>query len=312
MHDLFQAFEVAIVHVGLDESWRGAHVDVAQRGYLDLGVELGGEFDPLGIGIELAAIALQRPQKAPDSRIDVCRSGEVGSVAALVGPAFVIELQSRISGDAEITGGKVRKEGFFPGPAVAMTLVASRLAAEQLIAQFFLLRELVVSCLHVIVLGREGTDFWREFVCGNGQSELVVDVIGAKSVCWTQVDREQIVLRWRPWSRADLFHVARPLKGKRVRAPHGLKELAVGSGGKAVRNTRGIWQTHFHGIRRRSLRLFGARILQAEAARAHNPEIPTDKIALERVVVEHWREGRVHVALWFAVAETRSDGSRIR
>src|SRR6266851_3374450 len=138
MHDLFQAFEVAIVHVGLDETWRGTHVDVAQRGYLELGVELGRELDPRRIGIELAAIALQRTQKGSDSGIDVRRSGDIGSdvgnVAALVGLSLVIELQSRISGNAEITGGKVCKQGLFPGPAIAMTLVASRLAAEQLIA----------------------------------------------------------------------------------------------------------------------------------------------------------------------------------
>jgi len=35
------------------------------------------------------------------------------------------------------------------------------------------------------------------------------------------------------------------------------------------------------------LRLFGAWILQAVAARAHIPEIPTDKVALEIIVVEH-------------------------
>src|SRR5713226_5722809 len=109
MHDLFEAFEVAIVHVSLHKGWRGTHVDVAQSGNLELGVELGREFDPPRIRIQLAAIALQRAQKGADSRIDVRRSGEVGSVAALVGPALVIELQSRISGDAEITGGKVRK-----------------------------------------------------------------------------------------------------------------------------------------------------------------------------------------------------------
>src|SRR5712664_2136801 len=138
MHDLFEAFEVAIVHVGLYEAWCRAHVDVAQRGYLELGVELGREFEPLRIGIELAAIALQRAQKVSDSGIDVRRSsdvtGDVGSVAALVGLALVIELQSGISGDAEITGGEVRKQGLFPGPAIAMTLVAARLAAEELIA----------------------------------------------------------------------------------------------------------------------------------------------------------------------------------
>src|SRR5713226_1848938 len=109
MHPFFQAFEVAIVHVGLDETWRGTHVDIAQSGYLELGVELWREFDPRRIRIQLAAIALQRAQKGAYSGIDVRRSCEVGSVAALVGPALVIELQSGISGDAEITGGKVRK-----------------------------------------------------------------------------------------------------------------------------------------------------------------------------------------------------------
>src|SRR6266851_1735727 len=316
MHDLFQAFEVAIVHVGLDEAWCGTHVDIAQRGYLELGVELGREFDPLRIRIELAAIALQRAQKVSDSGIDIRRSSDVasdvGSVAALVGTALVIELQSRISGDAEITGGEVRKQGLFAGAAVAMTLVAARLAAEQVIAQFFLRRELVFFRLHVVVLRREGTHLWRKLICGNGQPELVIYVIGAKSVCRTQVDRLLIIRRWRPWSRANSFRVARPLNGKRVRTPHGLKQLAIGSLGKAVRNAGRIGQTHFYGIGRRALRLFGAWILQAVAARAHVPEIATDKVALERVVMEHRREGCVHVALRLSIAESRSDGSRIR
>src|SRR5713226_1467246 len=118
-----------------------------------------------------------------------------------------------------------------------MTLVASRLAAKQLIAQFFLRRELVVSCLHVVVLRREGAHFWRELVCGNGQPELVVDVIGTSSVCRTQVDRELIIRGWRPRSRTNPFHIGRPLNGERVRPPHGLKELAIASLGKAVRDT---------------------------------------------------------------------------
>src|SRR5712692_4121341 len=163
-----------------------------------------------------------------------------------------------------------------------MTLVASRLAAEQLIAQFFLRCELIASCLHGIVLRGEGTHFWRELVCGNRQREFVVAVIGARAVCWTHVERELLLLRRRPWSRAKPFHVGRPGNGKRVRSPHGLKELAVGSTRKAVRNTGRVGQTHFYRIGRRSLRLFGAWILQAIAARAHIPEIATDKVALER------------------------------
>src|SRR5258708_20808165 len=145
MHHFFQAFEVAIVHVGLDETWRGTHVDVAQSGYLELRVELRREFDPLRIRIELAAITLQRTQKGSNSPIDACRSSDVasnvGSVAALVGLAFAVELQSRISGDAEVTSGKVCKQGLLAGPPIPMTLVAPPLPPEKLIAHFSFLRE---------------------------------------------------------------------------------------------------------------------------------------------------------------------------
>src|ERR1700704_2921229 len=186
-----------------------------------------------------------------------------------------------------------------------MTLVASRLAAEQLVAQFFLLCKLVFSCLHVVVLGCEGTHLWRELVCGNRQPEPVINVIGASAACKTQVDRVLIILRWRSWSRANSFRIRRPLNGKRVRPPHGLKELAIGSFRKPVRNTGRIGQTHFYGIRRWSLRLFGAWILQAAAVRPHIPEIPTHKVTLECVVVEHRREGCIHVTLRLSVAESR-------
>src|SRR5260370_31134740 len=87
------------------------------------------------------------------------------------------------------------------------------------------------------------------------------------------MDRVLIIRRWRPWSRTDPFRVGRPLNGKRVRPPNGLKELAIGSLGKPVSNTGRIGETHFHGIRRRSLRLFGAWILQAGAARPDIPQI---------------------------------------
>src|ERR1700675_2818780 len=174
-----------------------------------------------------------------------------------------------------------------------MTLVTSRLAAEQLVTQLFLRRELLFSCLHVVVLRRERTHLWRELVCGNCQRKPVIDVIGASTACRTQVDRVLIILRWRPWSRANSLRIRRPLNAKRVRSPHGLKEPAIGSLGKPVRNTGRIRQTHFHGIRRRSLRLFGAWILQTEAARPHVPEISAHKVTLEWVVVEHRREGRV-------------------
>src|SRR6202011_22271 len=113
-------------HVGFHKVWRGTHVDIAQSGYLEFPIELRREFDPPRIRIQLIAVALQRAQEGSHPRIDIRRSGEIGTIAALVGSVFVVNLQSRISGNADITGCKVRKHRLFPGPAVAMTLVASR------------------------------------------------------------------------------------------------------------------------------------------------------------------------------------------
>src|ERR1700752_3413606 len=102
MHHFFKAFEVAVVHVGFDKAGRGTHVYIAQSGYLKLRVKLRRDFDPLRIGIELATVALQRSQEGSDPLVDVRRSGDVGSdvgsVASLVRPTLVIELQSWISG----------------------------------------------------------------------------------------------------------------------------------------------------------------------------------------------------------------------
>src|SRR5260370_7776959 len=98
-----------------------------------------------------------------------------------------------------------------------MALVASRLAAEQLIAQLFLRRELVFFRLHVVGLGREGTHFWRKLLCGNGQPELVLYVIGAKSVSRPQVDRLPILPMCPPCSRANSSPSPRPFNGKRLR-----------------------------------------------------------------------------------------------
>src|SRR5579859_2228253 len=136
-------------------------------------------------------------------------------------------------------------------------------------------------------------------------------MVSPRSVCRAEMDRVLIIRGWRPGSRTDFFYVGWPLNVERVRAPHRLKQFAIGSPGKAVRNTSRIRQSHFYRIRRRPLCLFGAWVLQAIAARAHIPEIPADKITLECIVVKHRSEGRVHVALRLPIAEPRSHRSRI-
>src|SRR5271157_371643 len=70
MHHLFEALEIAVVHVSLHEVGRGAHVDIAQRGDLELGVEFRSKANPLRVWIQLAAIALQRAQERSDACVD--------------------------------------------------------------------------------------------------------------------------------------------------------------------------------------------------------------------------------------------------
>src|SRR5713101_5668610 len=121
-----------------------------------------------------------------------------------------------------------------------------------------------------------------------------------------------IVIGWRTRSCTNLLDVRRPLNGKRVSAPDLLKQLSIGSLRKPVRETCRIRQTHFYRICRGSLSLVGAGTLQAVATGAHVPKISTHEVALKGVVMEYRCERRVHVTLWLSVAESRSDGSRIR
>ena len=58
--------------------------------------------------------------------------------------------------------------------------------------------------------------------------------------------------------------------------------------------------------------MFCTGILQAVAAGAHVPEIAAHKIALQRIVMKHRRERRVHITLWLSLTESRSHRSGIR
>src|ERR1700722_10512595 len=55
--------------------------------------------------------------------------------------------------------------------------------------------------------------------------------------------------------------------------------------------------SHLHWISRRSLRLFGSRILQADSSRSHIPEVATVEILLGIVVVKDRRKRCIGVSL---------------
>src|SRR6266849_3258019 len=189
VHYVFEALEVAVVHVGLHEVGRRTHIDVAQCGYLELGVEFGSEPDPPRIGIQLAAIALQPAQKRSDARVVVSLSRRISAIATPVGRIFVVILQLWIPRDAEIAGCEVGEQRFFTGPAIAVTLVASCLTAEQRIPIRFMWRELFFSRLHIVIFGSERTDLRRSFIRGSRQSEAVIHAVGTLPVCHAEMDR---------------------------------------------------------------------------------------------------------------------------
>src|ERR1700751_4724674 len=56
--------------------------------------------------------------------------------------------------------------------------------------------------------------------------------------------------------------------------------------------------SHLHWISRRSLRLLGSRITQADSSRTHIPEVATVEIVLGIIVVKDRRKRGVSVSLW--------------
>src|SRR6266849_6992214 len=71
-------------------------------------------------------------EKSADTPIDERRSQRIGDIAQCVGPIFAIVRKPRVGGSADIAGGEVSEQRVLARPAVAVTFIASRLAAEQI------------------------------------------------------------------------------------------------------------------------------------------------------------------------------------
>src|SRR6266481_4693833 len=81
-------------------------------------------------------------EKSADAPIDERRSQRIGDIAQCVGPIFAIVRKPRVGGSADIAGGEVSEQRVLARPAVAVTFIASRLAAEQIVALLLRRREL--------------------------------------------------------------------------------------------------------------------------------------------------------------------------
>src|SRR5213079_895702 len=114
------------------------------------------------------------------------------------------------------------------GPAIAVTGIALRLAAKQIVACLFLRRELRLAGQHRVKLRAERRYLGRGFITGDGLGHLIVRRAGAAAVDRPEMDRQRVAGSRRPRPIADLLHVARPSDREGLLSPDVFKEGAIG------------------------------------------------------------------------------------
>jgi hypothetical protein len=83
-------------------------------------------------------------EEAGDAGIDISRTCRIRDIAKRVRPLLVIVRQAWISGCADIARGEIGEQWIFAGAAVTVAGVTMCLAAEQVVAELFLRREIRV------------------------------------------------------------------------------------------------------------------------------------------------------------------------
>src|SRR6266480_4690114 len=77
-------------------------------------------------------------EEAADAAVDKQAPGWIGDIAQRVRPIFGVVREPRIGGDADIAGGEIGEQRILAGSAVAVAVVAFRLAPEEVIADLLL------------------------------------------------------------------------------------------------------------------------------------------------------------------------------
>ncbi|HEX9211351.1 MAG TPA: hypothetical protein VF901_12655 [Bradyrhizobium sp.] len=96
-------------------------------------------------------------EEAADAAVDKRAPGWIGDIAQRVRPIFGVVREPRIGGDADIAGGEIGEQRILAGSAVAVAVVAFRLAPEEVIADLLLGNELRLVGEHGVELGGEGS-----------------------------------------------------------------------------------------------------------------------------------------------------------
>jgi hypothetical protein len=108
-----------------------------------------------------------------------------------------------------------------------VTFIASRLAAEQIVALLLLRRKLCLLGEHRIEFRSERRHLGRGFIAGDRLRHLIEGRADAAAIDRAQMDRQRIGRGCRPGSVADLLDVARPSDRKTLYSPHALEQGAI-------------------------------------------------------------------------------------
>jgi hypothetical protein len=150
MHDLFQALEIAVVTICLDEAGIRPLVDIALGRNLEAAAILRHEWRPARIDGRGLTERVAVGEKAADAAIDE-RRATLFAIAAIIRLAFGIIGKVRIGWRPDIACRKIGKQGIFARPAIAVAAVALRLAAKQAVSLPLLRCELCLSGLHRVI-----------------------------------------------------------------------------------------------------------------------------------------------------------------
>src|SRR4029077_16377622 len=93
----------------------------------------------------------------------------------------------------DVARGEISEERILAGSAIAMAVVALRLATEQLVARPLLRGELRLAREHRLELRGEGRHLGGGLITGNGLRHLIKGRSSAAAIQFAEVDRHWIV-----------------------------------------------------------------------------------------------------------------------
>src|SRR6266851_5540483 len=176
MHEFFQALEVAVFSVRLNELRIRPLVDIAYRYGPEAAVELRGERAPRVIAVFRAA------QEAAEAQIDERLALGIADVAVLIRLRLRVVRKGGVLRYAEVGGRVVSKEGTRVAFRIDVAAITASLAIEERVATHLRRAQLLLPGHEGIELRAEWADLRRGLECRNGTRHQVKRVLNAHAI----------------------------------------------------------------------------------------------------------------------------------